>query len=367
MKLLLLADPNSVHTIKWACSLVMHDIEIKILGLGALNVDSYNAIDNISIETMGLGITRNEGAFKKISYLKALPAVKKTIRSFKPDILHAHFASSYGILGALSGFTPFILSVWGSDVFSFPNKSAIHKSILKFNLKKADKVLSTSKVMAIETNKYTDKEIEVTPFGIDLDQFRKKEVDRLFSKDDIIIGTVKTLSERYGIDYLIRAFKIVKDRNPALRLKLLLVGGGNLEQELKELSHELNIQDDTIFTGSVTYSDIAHYHNQLDISVFLSNSESFGVAVIEASACEKPVVVSNVGGLPEVVEDKVSGLIVSPQDPEAAAEAIETLVKNEEMRLKIGQAGRLRVEKNFNWKDNVQQMVKIYMNVKGDK
>jgi len=365
MKLLILSDPNSVHTIKWAKSLAQNNIEILIFGLGHFHVNDYDHIDNIEVRTINENISRNEGALEKLKYLKALPLLKKSIETFKPDILHAHYASSYGLLGALSGFHPFILSVWGSDVFSFPKKSLFHKHILKYNLGKADMILSTSHIMAKETKLYTDKDIEVTPFGIDIEQFKPMKVETFFNKEDIVIGTVKTLEEKYGIEYLIKAFKIVQNQNPALPLKLLIVGGGSLEYSLKQLIKELDIEQKTIFTGKVPFKDIPKYHNMLSVSVSVSvsDSESFGVAIIEASSCGKPVVVSNVGGLPEVVEDDVSGFIVPPKDPVKTAEAIEKLVLDEDLRNRIGENGRNRVERLFNWNDNVKQMINIYKDI----
>ena len=303
--------------------------------------------------------------FSKLKYLKALPTVKKTILDFKPDVVHAHYATSYGFLGALSGFHPFILSVWGSDVFTFPHNSLLHKMILKYNLKNADAILSTSHVMAKETHLYTDKEIEVTPFGIDLEQFKPIDMESIFDKDEIVIGTIKTLEEKYGIKYLLRAFEIVSSKYPNLPLKLLVVGNGSLDIELRKLALELCIDDKTVFTGKVPFEAVPNYQNMLSVSVSVSvsNSESFGVAIIEASACEKPVIVSNVGGLPEVVEDGVTGIIVPPRDVEATANAIERLVLNKELRLQMGKAGRERVKRLYNWDDNVKQMINIYKEI----
>ncbi|MDQ1244500.1 MAG: L-malate glycosyltransferase [Campylobacterota bacterium] len=362
MKLLLLSDPNSPHTIKWAKSLAKNHIEIVIFGFGDLHVSDYDGVANIKIKTLNQSITRMEGSFAKLKYLKALPTIKKIINDFQPDIVHAHYASSYGLLGALSGFHPFVLSVWGSDVFSFPHKSFLHKAMLKFNLEKADKILSTSNVMAKETKLYTNKNVVVTPFGIDMEQFKPIEAKSLFAKEDIVVGTVKTLEDKYGIEYLIKAFKILSDKYPNLPLKLLIVGGGSLENSLKNLIKELSLEEKTIFTGKVPFVDVPKYHNMLSVSVSVSvsESESFGVAVIEASACEKPVIVSNVGGLPEVVENRVSGFVVPPRDPQKTADAIEKLVLDKNLQEEIGKNGRDRVKKLYNWEDNVRQMIKIY-------
>lgn len=362
MKILLLSDPNSPHTIKWARSLAENGMDIYIFGLGDYKKGVYEDYKNISVSVLNETITRKEGSLVKIKYLKALPKVKKIIREFKPDILHAHYASSYGLIGALSGFHPYIVSVWGSDVFSFPNKSFIHKKVIEYVLNKADKVLSTSFVMARQTGKYTNKKIEVTPFGIDLDKFKPMKVTSLFSDGDIVIGTIKTLEEKYGIEYLIKAFKLLSDKYPNLPLKLLIVGGGSLEKKLKLMVKDLKIDEKTVFTGRIPCDEVVIYHNMISIFVCVSIYESFGVAVIEASACEKPVVVSDAGGLPEVVENGVTGFVVPRKDPIATANAIEKLILNHELRVKMGRAGRKRVKNLYNWEDNVKQMIEIYTN-----
>jgi len=304
--------------------------------------------------------TNAEPFSTKTSFIKAKAKIKAIINSFKPDMIHAHYASSYGLLGALSGFYPLIISAWGSDVFSFPAKSPLHNYILRYNFKRADVILSTSHALALETKKYTAKSIGVTPFGIDTNTFRPMEVKNIFSEGTIVIGTVKQLEVEYGISDLLRAFALVKKRNEGVSLKLLIVGSGSLLNELKILAKELKIENDTVFTGFIPPAEVPAYHNMIDISVFPSLQESFGVSVLEASACEKPVIVSNVGGLPEVVEDGVTGIIVPPADPDKLADAIEKLVRDEELRKTMGKKGREGVERLYNWQNNVKQMIAVY-------
>jgi glycosyltransferase involved in cell wall biosynthesis len=293
-------------------------------------------------------------------YLAAFPRLKKILRNFKPDILHAHYAASYGLLGALSGFHPFILSVWGIDILTFPNNSILHKKMIEYSLKKADKILATSNFLAQETNKFTTKEILITPFGIDTEKFKPKFVDPIFKEGDIVIGTVKAMERKYGIEYLIESFSILKKKYHHDNLKLLLVGGGSLENKFKHIIDEIGITDSSIITGHIPFSKVADYHNQLSIAVYVSKVESFGVSILESSACEKPVVVSDVGGLPEVVENDVTGLIVKVNSVEDATLAIEKLILNRELRIKLGNAGRKRVKEKFDWDKNVLDMIDIY-------
>lgn len=360
-KVLFLSDGSSIHTKRWVNSLAEKGARIYLFSLKPVNKDDYPDHDFTFTD---FDLQKRAGGFSKLGYLKVLPELKKVIREFKPDIMHAHFATSYGLLGALSGFHPFVLSVWGSDVFDFPKKSSLHRKVLEYNLKKADKILSTSNVMEVETKNYTDKEIEVTPFGINTELFKPENADRTastpFSESDIVVGTIKLLEDKYGINYLIEAFSMVAKKHPELPLRLLIVGDGSERKNLEALTEKLEIKDKVYFAGMADYSKVPYFNNILDVYAALSNYESFGVAVIEAQSCGKPVVVSDAGGLPEVVEDGVTGFVVERKNAAAAAEKIEKLVLDSELRKSIGNAGRERVLKLYDWNENVSQMMKIY-------
>jgi glycosyltransferase involved in cell wall biosynthesis len=218
--------------------------------------------------------------------------------------------------------------------------------------------------MAEETKKYTLKDVLVTPFGVDLNLFNSYVKENSEEKK-IVIGTIKALEIKYGIEYLIKAYHIVKIKYPEKELKLLIVGEGNKKEDYEKLVIELGLQNDVEFTGKISFDKVPFYHNMIDIFVSVSvlDSESFGVAIVESSATEKPVVVSNVGGLPEVVEDGVTGFVVAPKDAVATANAIEKLIFDKKLRQLMGKAGRKRVESLYNWERNVEQMVEIYYKI----
>jgi glycosyltransferase involved in cell wall biosynthesis len=219
--------------------------------------------------------------------------------------------------------------------------------------------------MAKRMRRFTDKSVTVTPFGVDLTKFRRLSGPSLFSAGDTVIGTVKALETKYGIEYLIRAFKILRGALPSTPVKLLIVGSGSQKEHLESLVRDLGVWQDTRFVGPVAHDRVPEYLNMLDIAVMASvqDSESFGVSVIEASACCKPVVVSDVGGLPEVVEDGVTGLVVKAKSEEAIAAALERLVLDPDLRTRMGEAGRDRVRRLYDWNVNVEQMLGIYTDV----
>lgn len=367
MKVLILGDINSAHIQKWVSALSLNKIEIGIFSLSIIDNNWVATYKNVQILNSGL-IKRerylSKGSLFKVAYFKSLPLLKEAIKTFNPDIVHAHYATSYGLLGILSGFHPIVVSVWGSDVFQFPRKSIFHEMLFRYILKYADKILSTSNIMKNEILKYVKSEVQVIPFGINTDIFKPGlGKNELFDRDSIVIGTIKSLEKHYGIEYLIKAFKRLVEKYPHEKLKLLLVGSGSQENELKKMVRVLDINDLVTFTGAVKYEEIPGHQNALTISVTLSPNESFGVSTLEASACEKPVVVSQTGGLAEIVENDKTGFTVPFDNVDAIVDKLSILIEKPELRTKLGKAGRERVLKYYDLKNNTKDMIKIYNSV----
>ena len=357
MKICYLADINSAHTHKWLNYFKNKGYDIHVISLGngeyeGVTVHCLDVTDNV----MKKASDRN-----KLQYIKNIKRVKELVNEIKPDILHAHYATSYGLLGALANYHPYIISAWGSDVYDFPIKSPVHKMMLKYNLKKADYIFSTSNVMKEETQKYTNKNIEVTPFGVDINRF----VPRRTEKDEVVIGTIKTLEEKYGIQYLVKDFAQLKDRNPDMNLKLRIGGKGSQEDYLKGLCRDLKIYNDVTFLGFVNPDDVVKEFQNFDIAVFPStlDSESFGVAAVEAESCGTPIVVSEVGGLMESTKPGITSLVAKKASVEDLRDKIDMLVKDKELRLKMGTAARKFVEDNYNLEDNFAYVDKLYKEI----
>lgn len=360
MKICLLGDAQSIHFIKWANALSDAGHTIMVLTMHPGDSSNYNS--NIQMYELpfknGLGY-----------YLNYMP-LKRILRKLKPDILHVHYASGYGTLGRLVHYVPTILSVWGSDVYIFPNESSMKRKIIVRNLQSANLVLSTSHDMAKVTNELTTlkHEIVVTPFGIDTNQFQPKL--RSKQTDTITIGMIKTFEKKYGPDLFIHAIsnviaKLKEEQREDLlsKLQVLCVGRGDMIDELKEQCNLFQINDYVDWIGPVPHEQVSDYLNQLDVYVAPSRSESFGVAVLEASACEVPVIVTNVGGLVEVVEEGKTGLVVESENVEALTNAIYSLILDKQLRKDMGTNGRNFVVERYEWKRCVEQMNRIYAQI----
>jgi L-malate glycosyltransferase len=351
--ILFLADAGNVHTQRWTKFFCSEGYKVIVCSFTKCRIAGATVIH----------MNRRWRLPGKVDYLLQSRMVNKAVAEFRPAIVHAHYASSYGFLGALTGFHPFVLSVWGSDVFLFPKRSFLHSAILQYCFSKADFLCSTSCAMADEVRKYTSKNIHITPFGVDTASYQAMGTPSVHRR---IIGTIKRLDPVYGIDTLIEAFALLKRRN--IPVDRLVIGGhGPQRGQLEQMVAQLGLGNDVEFLGQVPQEDVPRQLSRMAVFVALSRSESFGVAVLEASACGVPVVVSSVGGLPEVVADGISGLVVPPDDPVAAADAVEKLLRDEELYRHMSENARMLVKNRFEWKDACQIMKALYSMILGDK
>lgn len=362
MKVALLSSASSIHTVRWANALSEKGLEVHVIS------------QHPQLEPMDKKVKVHLLPFRSVlGYFTMVPSVRKILNEIKPDILNAHYASGYGTTARLVNYRPWLLSVWGSDVYDFPYKSFLHKRLVQKNLLAADAVASTSVCMAEQVNNLAAglKQISITPFGVDTAFFQSlsNSITRSDGTQEVVVGTVKSLAPTYGIDTLIKAFAIlfqvliINRPEVARRVILRIVGSGPQEAELKALTTQLNISDRVFFVGQVDSTEVPKELGKFDIYVALSRSESFGVAIIEASATGRPVVVSDAGGLPEVVVDGVTGIIVPTEDPQSAADAILKLILDRNLRIQMGDAGKQYVARNYDWHITIDIMKKLYEKV----
>lgn len=187
------------------------------------------------------------------------------------------------------------------------------------------------------------KKVEVIYNGIDIQKFQPQKTIKPHS-NKINIGTVCRLSPEKGVDFLIKAFAKAYQENKDLIL--MIVGEGSEKEELIKLAKQLNIKDQVYFLG--WQDNIPNFLNSIDIFALTpTRRESFGISAAEASACELPVIATNISGLKEVVKDRETGIVVKSENIESISQAILKLTNDPDLRSQMGKAGRQRVRENF--------------------
>ena len=333
MRICFVGPANSAHIVKWCTWFTNHGHEVHVISF------SQGDIPNTTVHVINAGVTARSSDLAKIKYLFSGKQINRIIDHIQPDIVNAHYATSYGTALALSGVNNYVLSVWGSDVYDFPQKSFLHKALLKYSLKKASYLFSTSKAMADEASKYTNKRFEITPFGVDLVLFNPNKRARKEKDGSFVVGTVKGLSDKYGISYLLHAVAEIKNQGN-IPIKLRIAGKGPQEKEYRHLANELGISDVTNWLGFISQEQAAQEWANMDVAIVPSILESFGVSAVEAQACGTPVIISDIPGLMEATKPGETSVVVKRKDSHAIAMAINELYRDKK---KLAVMGKLAV------------------------
>lgn len=295
----------------------------------------------------------------------ALPIrLAKVIRMMGPDVIHMHNPSAllYGaIAGKLAGAFHMMVTQHGSI--------SAESRKMQFATRQLSRVIDKNIPVSIDIEKYirdhfciNKDKIETIINGIDGHIYRSDAVKGIAKRkqfraeDKVVIGHVARLSPEKDQKNLLKAFSMVVKEIDNVRL--FIVGDGPLRNDLESLAKELNISDKVVFAGF--QGDIPALLNMFDLFVLSSIREGTSLTLIEAMAAGLPIVATDIGGNPNVVSDKNTGLLVPAQDPDKLAEAIICLCRNPKMREEMGKAGRKRMEENFNLGRTADRYAELY-------
>lgn len=342
-RILIFGWSDSVHVQRWCVGLSRRNFEIKLVSVGG---EPLSSVETVNLPRKG-----------KLSYLSQLSRAAKEADSFKPDLVHAHYAAGNGLLGLSCRVRPFLVSVWGSDIDKKSNNlfsSWINKRVLK----KADHISATSSFLKAEAEKLlpsVKNKISIIPFGVNI----PSSIVPADEKTSHGICFIKVHRQIYGADILFEAMAIAKKEIPGIKLRM--AGSENsYTLVLKKLIAELGLRENVQFVGFINNDEIYSFIKKHDFMVMPSRSESFGVAALESSACGRAVVASNVGGVPEVVIDGKTGILVEPDNPGALAKAIIELAENPDRCREMGRAGYDFVKENYDWEKSLEAMSDLY-------
>ena len=209
---------------------------------------------------------------------------------------------------------------------------------------------------------YDPRKLHVIENGIDVSRFRGGPPTGWLHRElglppaTPLIGVVSRLNRDKGISHLLRAAAALRARHPGARF--LLMGDGPARSVLQQEARELGIEEQVLFLGFRT--DVTEILPELTLSVLPSLSEAMSNVVLESMAAERPVVVTRVGGLPEVVHDGVHGFLVAPGDPDSLARATEMLLDNRVRAEAMGRAGRRRIVRDFSRERMIERTQRLY-------
>ena len=301
-------------------------------------------------------------------------ALRKLASQHRFDVLHAHWVIPGGVLAlpvARTRHIPLVVSLHGSDVF-VALRNPLFGEAARQVFQRAGAVTACSPDLQSGALRLgaAPSMTQVLPYGADLtalaDPLNAAALRQRWGigPDDPIIVTVGRLVAKKGYEYLVRAMPATLRAVPNARF--VIVGDGAERQRLEQLAATLGVGDRLTITGMVKWNEVPGFLHFGDIFVLPSihdddgNVDGLPNSLLEAMAAGKPVVASRVAGVPMAVEDGHTGFLVTERQPEQLAAALTNLLSQPDLARQMGQAGRRRVEVDFNWGTIAQAFVRMY-------
>jgi phosphatidylinositol alpha-mannosyltransferase len=288
-------------------------------------------------------------------------AIEEILEKERFDVLHFHnfgFPSVWQILEKSNSLNilTFHANLEGSKLFErFPIFLKVVEKIVQW---KIDGIIGVAPLNLKYFKNYSGPKI-VIPNGIDLEEFSPEGLKiEKFSDGKINILFVGRIEERKGLIYLLKAYKILTKKYPR-SLRLIVVGDGSLKKDCQKYVETNNLKE-VYFEGEITGKELASYYRSCDI--FCSPAifgESFGLVLVEAMACGKPVVAFANEGYKGVLTGKAARFLANPRDYKTLAKKLEILIKDEKLRKEMGQWG-IKEAKNYSWPKIAQKILDFY-------
>lgn len=335
--------------------------------------------EKIGIETIVLPYLikfgESHSLFKLSRILRAVYMIVEIIKRKKIDIVHSNSPRA-GFIGGLSArlaLVPSVIHV--RDIHQSPFSNYFKASILDALSDKIIAVSNATKISIGEKRRSLIKKVDVVYNGIDIEKidsmmFRDFRKEIGVDNDVKLIASIGILHPVKGHDTLIKSIPLVKEKFPLL--KALIVGDCFLEKEreyrdeLKNLAESVGVLGDVIFTGF--REDIFNVLKAIDIFVLPSKyPDPFPRALLEASAMKKPIIATRVGGIPEIIKDGFSGILIEPEDHLTLANAIILLLEKDELAHSLAFRSRKILEENFTIEKHLEKILYLYFEIKTKK
>jgi sugar transferase (PEP-CTERM/EpsH1 system associated) len=297
----------------------------------------------------------------------------KTFRALHPAIVHTRNLATLEaqIPARMLPGTKTVHGEHGRDVFDLEGKNRKYNILRKFMRPIVGRYVTVSKDLRnwlLETVGVSENRVVQIYNGVDQEVFypgsyKEKDIAApagFLSEESFVLGTVGRLAAVKDQASLIRAFKLLLDNNPEIQsdLRLIIAGDGPLKTELERLVAELQIEKSVWMTGD--RSDIPDILRLFDLFVLPSLGEGISNTILEAMATGLPIVATDVGGTPELVEDGINGRLVPPEDPSALMSSLQECVRDREQLDSMGAASLDKIKMQFNWQETVEQYLSVY-------
>jgi glycosyltransferase involved in cell wall biosynthesis len=355
-KICFLATGDSIHSFRWAHFFARRGHETHWISLTPFLKTPEEPVHRYEMPNH---------PWEWVQILRSIGLAKKLLRRIQPDILHLHSAGRHGVLGAMTGFHPCVVTAWGSEVL-IAAKSRLMKPLVKWVFRRADLVTCDAEHMrqAMIQLGVDQEKIRIIYFGTDVEKFQprpaREELRReLGAAESSLVISIRSLEPIYDVETLIRAIPSVLQSVPSA---VFVIGGeGSEKEKLVRLAGELGIVPQVRFVGQLPNERLPEYLNAADLYVSTSLSDAgLAASTAEAMACGLPVIVTDSAENKLWVREGEGGFVIPAKNPRILAEKMIALLQNRATGEKWGNFNRRVIQQRNNYYLEMEKMEKLY-------
>lgn len=304
---------------------------------------------------------------------RAVRALRADLRDIHADVLHAGWVQTCGAVAALSGFRPFVLMPWGSDILVWPNTSRRERWMAQRALRSCDAVACDARTVQLAIKDLCpvpEHRFAVFPWGIELDLFHPGRRDPALRatwgpEGSFVLIMTRSFEPVYGVDTFLETVALLRRADP--RIRAVLIGGGSLESSLWLQAERLGLRDVVRFIGLVPSEEMGRYVASADLYVSSSHSDGTSLSLLEAMACGLPVLVSDLPSNREWVQDRVNGRLAPPGQPDALAAVCAQMIADPAGLAEMGRRNLDIARERADWDRNFAKCAALYARLIGDR
>ncbi len=344
----------TAHVYELSKALINNGCKITIITRSTEEREAFEIIDSMSVHRINLKFIGTSYGFQINSF------IKKRLNQIRPDLIHIHGMRPLEFYNITN--IPLVYTNHTSGYLKRIKKGGYRIPVLKKLFRKPKLFLAPSKELLeipfeIEAiKKYIPNGVASKKFNRNTEIREKIRKKFKLSNDDILAILTRRMVWKNGVSYLAHATKFIKNK----KLKILLIGDGEKFDEIKSIL-EKNFKDRFFMIGAKEHHEIVQYYSAADISILPSLMEATSISGLEAMAASLPIVGTNVGGIPDLIKDGITGYLCEPENEKDLAEKIDLLLDNDYK--KFGQNASAIVEKDFDWDIIAKETIKEYKKI----
>ena len=350
MKICFLGDGNSIHIRRWLDFFHHRGHEVHLITFSEVNLNHI-----IVHKTGNFNIDINGNNWK---YIYSTMEIKKLIKKINPQIINAHFVTSYGFIAALAGAKPLVVSAWGTDILVTPNRNKVYKAITKYALNKAKLVTSDSSFMSEAIHVLTNTEVLTVPMGVESSLCYE---DRKESADEIRILSLRTVNKNSNIHIIVKAFAELLKTNKDNNFRLIITNDGPEMETIKALVKDLNLEKNVDIKGFVSREVLLELLFTSHMFVTIPDSDSTSVTLLEAMASGITTIASDIPANREWINHKENGLLTENIDDVSLKFCMDYALNNLEFKQKAAILSRKIILDKAIWTDNMSSVEQKYL------